>query len=151
METTPITVNPNKSTFWKAGMVIASYFVVLIPASLILGTIRLAVFIRSGQPLTNIQNINEGIFSYFYVLIILIIGLLGIRYGIRYVARKSLLTKNDVSKIIIWFIIVDLILLLLSTFRGIAITYFPFVSLVINCLAIFFFSKNLINNKNTSS
>lgn len=151
METTPITTNPTKNTFWKAGMVIASYYVAVIPTGIILGAIWFAIFIKSGQSLADIQNTNGDLSSYLYPLVILVIGLLGIRYGVRHVARKSLLTESDVFKIIIWFIVVNLLLLGFSLIRGTAIAYYPLVSLVINCLAIFLFSKNLTASKNTVS
>lgn len=151
METTPITANPTRSMFWKAGMVIVSYHVAVIPTGLILGAIWFAIFIKSGQSVADIQSMNGGISSNLYTLVILIMGLLGIRYGVRYVARKSSFTKSDVSKIIIWFVIVDLLLLGFSLVRGTAITYYPFISLVINCLAIFLFSKNLTTSKNVVS
>lgn len=148
METTPTAPNHDKSLFWKAGMVIASYYVAVIMTGLILGAIWFAIFIKSGQSLSGIQNINRGASSYLYTLVILVMGLLGIRYGVRHVARKSLLTKRDISKIIVWFFVVDLLLLIFSLARGTAITYYPFVSLVINCLAIYMFSKSLTTDKN---
>lgn len=139
MENMPSVTKLNKSITWKAGMVIVSYFVVLIPVTLILGAVWLMLFVNIDQSLA--QTL-----TYVYTLLTVLAGLVGIRYGVRYISRKSIFNKSDVPKIIVGFGIMTLLIFGLNFTRGNEISYYALIVLIINCLGISYFSNKVISN-----
>lgn len=134
----------DKGMFWKVGMIFVSYYLavilVMIPASLI----WFLVFLGQGHSVSDLVKM-EGGYSFVFSLIVLIGGLFGIRYGVRYVARKANIGEKDITKIIVWFTIVQIVLQLMyisgTSFISLVSSL---VILIVNCFAIkFFFRRSL--------
>jgi|SRR3989344_3388453 len=144
-ETQNITVQKqDKGMFWKVGMIFVSYYVAIVLIMIPVSLIWFFVFIGQGHSVADLLKM-DGEYSFIFSFIILIIGLVGIRYGVRYVARKAIIGQKDIIKIIIWFAVIQIVLQLIY------ISHTSFMSLissliilVLNCFAIkFFFQKSL--------
>ena len=123
-------------------MVVVSYFVTVIPTAFILGFIWTSiVLIGFSHSIADVQKVS----NYFLIIsfIALIVGVLGIRYGINYVAKKTKLTKSDILKIIIWFSLIQIIMFLFNISKSSVIFWQLFV-LVINCGAVILFTRKLV-------
>lgn len=128
----------SKSTLWKVGMTIVSYYLFFIVTLLIYTIIGGLIVVALGNPLTDLQKLDA---QYFYLtqIIMIVAGVAGIWYGIRHVTRKTPLTKKDPWIIIFWFLFIHGIFIIPNPQE----TVWPFVilNLLINCAAIYFFSK----------
>ncbi|MFA6552520.1 MAG: hypothetical protein WCT19_03420 [Candidatus Paceibacterota bacterium] len=134
---------PNKSMFWKVGMIFVSYYLalvlIMIPASLI----WFFVFIGGGHSVADLVKI-DGSYSFIFSLVVLIAGLVGIRYGVRYISRKAIIEQKDIAKIIVWFVIIEVVLQLIYISHTTLLSVISnLLILAVDCFAIrFFFRKS---------
>lgn len=133
--------NQNKSILWKVGMIYLYYFLAFL---IVILTFNAAIHILLGQGyLITVQMKMEETSGYVFYIIGTGIGLLGIRYGVNYVCRRSIIERGDVRKIIIGFSAVEILLHVVTRdgFDSTEILHAVIV-LVINIIAIkFFFQK----------
>ncbi len=134
----------DKGMFWKVGMIFVSYYVAIVLIMIPVSLIWFFVFIGQGHSVADLLKM-DGEYSFIFSFIILIIGLVGIRYGVRYVARKAIIEQKDVIKIIMWFAIVQVILQLIHISQASLLSLISsLIILIVNCFAIkFFFQKSL--------
>ena len=122
----------NKGLPWKVGMIFVFYFIPVI----ILIFLFVLVSRFSGL---NINLMDHLIISRLVGLVITVISLY---YGVNYIYKKSVIVPSDITKIIVWFIVVNLILNRgdFANFNTVSLSLL-FVVLVINSLAIYLFFK----------
>lgn len=82
---------------------------------------------------------------FIFSLIVFIAGLFGIRYGVYYMVRKTVVRKKDVTRIIMWFAGIQIVIQLIYVYDvSLVSLILNFVILIINCFAIkLFFQKSL--------
>lgn len=134
-----------KSMFWKVGMIFIFYFLAIFIVIIPLSIIWFFVFLGQDHSITELVKTKGGYYSYIFLVATLISGLIGIRYGVNYVSRKAIIARNDVAKIIVWFLIINIVLRIIniSSLSTKPLLFF-LVTLAINCFAIkFFFQKAL--------
>lgn len=133
----------SKSTLWKVGMTIASYYLFPIIILIIYTIIGGLVIFSSGNIFTDLQKIDSQ-YSYLTSIIMIGAGITGIWYGIRHIAKKSSLTQKDSWNIIFWFLFIQGIFLLFPSAQDIAWS-FVILNLSLSCAAIYLFSRKYSN------
>lgn len=133
----------NKGMFWKVGMIFVSYYLAIILVMIPVSLIWFFVFIGQDHSVADLLKM-EGGYSFIFSFITLIIGLLGIRYGVRYVARKAVIEQKDITKIIMWFASIQIVLQLIYISHASLISLVSsLIILIVNCFAIkSFFQKS---------
>ena len=134
----------NKGMFWKVGMIFISYYLALLPI-VILTTILALIFLGRGYSITRADLMGIGNYWYIFYAVIFAVGLIGIRYGVHHVTQKAIVEKNDITKIILWFTGIQIVLRLVylseadlpSLVSGVCI-------LAVNAFAINFFFKKFL-------
>ena len=91
----------DKSMFWKTGTVFVPFIVARILSMVVLALIVDIYFVNQTNGLSGLLAIEGTYLWYVVMFLVLVAQLVGLRYGVKAVARKAVILNNDVSKIII--------------------------------------------------
>jgi 1,4-dihydroxy-2-naphthoate octaprenyltransferase len=135
----------NKSTFWKVSVMLIYYIVATIIAGFVVG------FIEGYLGSAGLLTLSQSVSDWATFILSLIGGMIGLFYGVKFVSKKTIISKKDRNQSMIWFAVFELAVIILS-FVAPSFQLFPsdLSILIIGCLAIFiFFQKRLKSNDAT--
>lgn len=131
-----------KSTFFKVGMVIVSYYAPVLIFGFILEAIFASIFL-STSTLPGVTAPINPLITIVLPIITFFIALCGLYLGVRYVSKKAIISSKDIVKVITWFVVIQALVLLVTISKSsFTLIIINIAELVINCLAIkYFFGK----------
>jgi hypothetical protein len=131
-----------KSTFWKVGVILIYYIIATVIAVFAVG------FIEGYLGSAGLLNLSQSASDWTTFVVSLIVGIIGLYYGIKFVSKKATISKKDRYQSMIWFAVFELIVIV-SSYVAPSFQLFPsdLSILIIGCLAIFIFFQRALKSK----